>query len=135
MVSEKYTFHATRYYVGVQETRQVNGNSAYPDMWYAWFAFGAVVHQISGSIEVEDKVTSERYLYVADPVNDTRFGQALGLGYIVRLDRTVGVDLSASLEGVWTKRYTSTGSQTIGISGYSFDFKAGLTFLLGAKPN
>lgn len=135
VTDEHYDFMATRYYVGLQTIGPMDRKSAYPSMWYAWLAVGAVQHQVSGAVDVLDAETSQRYRLVAPPSSDTRFGQAGGVGYIFRLDNSVGVDLSCALELIWTKRYTNTGSETVGVSGYSLDLKAGLTFLIGAKPN
>ncbi len=135
LLDEKYTFHVNRYYFGLQQTGPVNRDDRFPDMWYAWFAVGAVAHNLSGRVTVQDRTDNQVYLGVLPPTSDTRFGQAIGLGYVWRLNEMVGFDLSGSFEGIWTKRYTSAGTQTVGLNAFSLDFKAGVTFLLGAKPN
>lgn len=132
---ENWTMRATRYYFGLQETKRTNGHDDFPNLWYIWFTIGAVSHSGSGAVYYHNAQTNQQYVATAPTVSDTRFAQCSGAGYIARLGKDVGIDFSASFEGIWTKEYYNNGSSGIGLNGFTLNLNAGLIFMLGAKPN
>ncbi len=132
---EDWNMRATRYYFGLQETKRTNGHDDFPNLWYLWFTIGAVSHSGSGAVYYHNAQTNQQYVITSPTVSDTRFAQASGAGYIARLGKDVGIDFSASFEGIWTKEYYNNGSSGIGLNGFTINFNVGLIFMLGAQPN
>lgn len=126
-----FSMSAMRYYIGLMQSGRAGNRRDNPDLFYVYFAIGAVAHRAKGTMYGHDAYTLQPYILIAEPTTDTRFGNLFGAGYIIRASKTVGIDLSSSLEGVWTKAYYSDGTETVAMKGYSFDFKAGVTWLLG----
>ncbi len=121
-----------RYYIGLMQTSRAGNRRDFPDFWYFYFGIGAVAHSVEGSFYIRNTTASERLMVSVAPFSDTRFAQVFGGGYIIRTSKTVGIDLSGSLEGVWTRVFNRyTGAESVAMKGFSFDIKAGVVFLMG----
>ncbi|MBI5267583.1 MAG: hypothetical protein HY851_10165, partial [candidate division Zixibacteria bacterium] len=74
---------AMRYYVGLMQTGRTGSRRDTPDLWYVYFAIGAVAHRAKATIYAHDFNTLQPYIFVAEPTTDTRFGNLFGAGYII----------------------------------------------------
>jgi len=122
---------AVRYYAGLLQTWPAGHRRENPDLVYMYFGIGAVAHRVNGTMYVHDVNTMQAYVIPGNPSTDTRFAQVFGGGYVIRASKSVGIDLGASLEGVWTRVYNYSGDESVAMKGFALDLKAGVIMLLG----
>jgi hypothetical protein len=126
LLEDNLKLNAWRYFVSLEYYGGLKRDVRRKTMYYLYSGLGAISHNFSGSITVRDLADNQIYLVTPSSDGETKFTSTTGLGLVVFLSNSMGLELGMTGDLVFVGSNNNNYSYSPYGNAFVFDLKAGI---------